>query len=238
MAGKASKDGLVTLAVTRMKEIIVAQEPGTPIGSLPHIAKALDVGVVTIRQAARVLEHEGFLKVRRGNGGGFFGARPDAVTVGRAVAGFLEVARSHQREAIEIMTLLDCELMAAAAQATDETLRAKLKTHAQQIDACDTPEQRAAFVQEMHNIVFKMVDRPLTEMMARMSMQHYATHTGFPIYEGTDGTERWKQERHAIIYAILRRDPHLARFEAQRRRDYVLQSIGDARPDNTAHNNR
>ncbi|HEX7858549.1 MAG TPA: FCD domain-containing protein [Sphingobium sp.] len=208
--------------------MILAREPGTAIGSLPDIATALGVGIVTIRQAARVLEHEGFLKVRRGNGGGFFGARPDAAAIGRTVGGFLEIARSHEREAIEIMTLLDCDLMAAAAQATDETLRAKLQAHARKIDACDTPEQRAAFVEAMHDIVFKMVDRPLMEMMARMSMQHYATRTGFPIYEGTEGTERWKQDRHAIIYAILRRDPDLARFEAQRRRDYVLQSIANA----------
>ncbi|MCE7798053.1 FCD domain-containing protein [Sphingobium sufflavum] len=228
MAGKASKDGLVALAAARMKDIILTHEPGAPLGSLPDIAKAMNVGVATVRQAARLLEHEGFLKVRRGNGGGFFAARPDAMAVGRAVAGFLDVARSHEREAIEIMTLLDCDLMAAAAQASDEGLRARLREHAEQIDACDRPEQRAAFVQEMHNIIFRMVDRPLMEMMARMSMEHYTTRTGFPIYDGTEGAARWKQERHAIIYAILRRDPDLARFEAQRRRDYVLRSMADA----------
>jgi DNA-binding FadR family transcriptional regulator len=216
------------MAAASIRDMILAREPGMLIGSLPDLAAILGVGIETIRQAARLLEHEGLLNVRRGNRGGFYGARPDADALGRAVAGFLQESRSHEREAIEIMTLLDCDLVAAAALSTDETLRAKLRDHAERIDSCDTAEQRAAFVQDMHDILFMMVDRPLTEMMARMSMQHYATRSGYPIYEGEEGTARWKQERHAILQAILRRDPDLARFEAQRRRDYVLQRVANA----------
>lgn len=225
MAGKASKEGLVAMAVTRLKEMILAREPGMQIGSLPDLANELGVGVVTIRQAARLLEHDGFLKVRRGNNGGFFGARPDAAALGPVVSSFLQLHVSHEREAIEIMTLLDCDLVAAAALSTDEPQRSRLRQLAERIDSCDTAEQRASFVQDMHDILFKMVDRPLLEMMVRLSMRHYSTRTGFPIYEGSAGAERWKQERHAIIYAIKRRDPDLARFEAQRRRDYVLQRV-------------
>lgn len=221
-------DGLVGTAVNRMRELVLEQEPGTQLGSLPDIAKAIGVGVVTIRQAARLLEHEGFLKVRRGNGGGFYGTRPNADALGRAVAGLLHVHESHEREAIEIITLLDCELMATAARSADEALRARLREHAGRIDTCDTAQQRAVFVEEMHDIIFAMVNRPLMEMMVRMAMQHHAARSRFPIYEGLEETERWKQERHAIVHAILRRDPGLAWFEAQRRRDYVLQRIADS----------
>lgn len=225
MAGKASKDGLVAHAVAGMKAMILAAQPGTQIGALGEIAAALEVGVVTVRQAARLLEHDGYLKVRRGNGGGFYAARPSAEGLGRALAAFLPLGQSHEREAIAIMTLLDCDLMAAAALSTDEALREDLRRHAEAIDGCDSAEQRAAFVEAMHDILFAMVDRPLTEMMTRLSMQHYAVRTGMQIYEGAEGTARWKQERHAIVHAILRRDAELARFEAQRRRDYVLQRV-------------
>ncbi|HEX7856941.1 MAG TPA: FCD domain-containing protein [Sphingobium sp.] len=225
MAGKPSKEGLVAVAVTKMKDMVLAQEPDTQIGSLPEIARALGVGVVTVQQAARVLEHEGFLKVRRGNGGGYYGARPNAASLGRAIAGFLQINQSHEREAIEIMTLLDCDLIPAAALATDQALRARLRSHAQHIDACDTAEQRATFEQEMQDIIYKMVDRPLMEMLARVTMQHHASASRFPVYIGTEGTERWKRERHSIIDAILRGDPALARFEAQRRREDILQRL-------------
>jgi GntR family transcriptional repressor for pyruvate dehydrogenase complex len=223
MAGKASQEGLVAMAVTSMRQLVLGQEPETQLGSLPDIAKKVGVGVVTIRQAARVLEHEGFLKVRRGNNGGFYGTRPNAAALGRAVAGFMEVSRTHEREAIEITTLLDCDLMAAAAVSTDEELRDSLQELGGQIATCDTAEQRATFVQDMHEVIFKMVDRPLMEMMVRMAMQHQTNRSGSPIYSGADAIECWKQQRRGIIDAILRRDAGLARFEAQRRRDYVLQ---------------
>lgn len=228
MARKPSKEGLVSGAVDRMKQMILAQDSGTQIGSLPDIAKGLGVGVVTVQQAARVLEHEGFLKVKRGNGGGYYGARPDAASLGRAMAGFLQVNRSREHEAIEIMTLLDCDLISAAALATDEALRERLRDHGRQIDACNTPEQRGAFEQEMQDIIYAMVDRPLMEMLARVTMEHYSSHVRVPIYPGAEGAERWKQERHNIIYAILRRDAGLARFEAQRRREDILQRLARA----------
>ncbi|WP_459662719.1 FadR/GntR family transcriptional regulator [Novosphingobium sp. 11B] len=216
------------MAVTAIREMILAREPGVQIGSLPEIAATLEVGIETVRQASRLLEHEGFLTVRRGNRGGLFGARPGSIALGRVVSGFLRESQSHEREAIAIMTLLDCDLVAAAALSTNEVLREKLRDHATRIDECDTAEQRAAFVQEMHDILFKMVDRPLMEMMVRMSMQHYTTRTGNSIYESKEDVERWKEERHGIVYAILRRDAELARFEAQRRRDYVLQRVAIA----------
>ncbi|TCM20390.1 DNA-binding FadR family transcriptional regulator [Novosphingobium sp. PhB165] len=228
MAGKPSKEGLVSAAAGRMKEMILAREPDAQIGSLPDVAKALGVGVVTVQQAARVLEHEGFLKVRRGNGGGYYGARPNAASLGRAIAGFLQVNQTREHEAIEIMTLLDCDLISAAALATDETLRARLRDLGKRIDACDTAEQRGAFEQEMQDIIYAMVDRPLMEMLARVTMEHYSSHAHLPIYPGTDGAERWKQERHNIIYAILRGDPGLARFEAQRRREDILERLAKA----------
>lgn len=226
MVESLPKEGLVAVAIAELKKRILAKEPESQIGSLPDIAKALGVGVVTIQQAARVLEYEGFLKVRRGNGGGYYGSRPDAAAVGRAIAGFLQVHQSHQREAIQITTLLDCDLLPAAAQSTDEALHAMLEALAEKIDTCDTPEQRLSFEQRMQDIIYRMVDRPLMEMLARVTIDHNSATSLAPLYIGEEGAERWKRERHGILYAILRRDPGMARFEAERRRDDVLLRLG------------
>jgi DNA-binding FadR family transcriptional regulator len=56
-------------------------------------------------------------------------------------------------------------------------------------------------------------------------MQYYEEATDHPIYSGVEGSERWKQERHNLIDAILRGDPGLARFEAQRHHEDILRRL-------------
>src|SRR3984893_457690 len=118
---KNSRKGLVKVTAAKMREMILANEPDAPLGSLREMSKGLGVGIVTIQQAARVLEHEGLLQVRRGPGGGYYGTRPDEAALGRLISGFLLVHRSQYHEAIDIVTLLDCEMLPAAALCRDDS---------------------------------------------------------------------------------------------------------------------
>lgn len=222
---QSNREGLVTAAVAKLREMIVAQPPETQIGSLPELAKALGVGIVTVQQAARVLEHEGFLKVRRGPGGGYYGTRPDAEGLSQAISGFLALHQSAHPEAIDIITLLDCELMAAAARSTDEALRADLAQLVQSVDEKETARQRGEFDQRMLDILYLMVDRPLMELLSRVAVHHYADYPRGPVYGGVDGKERWKRERRAIIGAILDGDAERARFEGYRRRREIMRRL-------------
>ena len=220
-----NREGLVTGAVATLREMIIAQPPKTQIGSLPDLAKALGVGIVTVQQAARVLEHEGFLEVRRGPGGGYYGTRPAAEGLSRAISGFLAMHHSAHPEAIDIITLLDCELMAAAARADNDKLRQDLAALAKSIGDRNSARQRGAFDQKMLDILYLMVDRPLMELLSRVAVHHYAEYPRGPVYGGTDGKQRWQKERRAIISAILDRDPERARFEAQRRRQEIMRRL-------------
>ncbi len=222
------REGLVTAAVAKLREMIVAQPPEAQIGSLPELAKALGVGIVTVQQAARVLEHEGFLKVRRGPGGGYYGTRPDAEGLSQAISGFLALHQSAHPEAIDIITLLDCELMAAAARTTDENLRNELRELVKSVDDQETARQRGEFDQSMLDILYLMVDRPLMELLSRMAVHHYAEYPRGPVYGGAEGKERWKRERRAIIAAILDGDPERARFEGYRRRREIMRQLNVA----------
>ena len=222
-----SRERLVQATAAKLREMILAREPDTQIGSLREIAKTLGVGIVTVQQVARVLEHEGFLEVRRGHDGGYYGARPNEAALQRSISGYLLVHRSSAKyhEAIDIVTLLDCELMPAAALCTNESLRAELRALSESIDSRDTSEQRVAFENEMHNVLFRMVDRPLMELLARVAMRHYTDHPHPALYLGEEGVARWRAQRHEIARAILRRDPDLARFEAARRRSDLLSRL-------------
>jgi DNA-binding FadR family transcriptional regulator len=218
--------GLVSATAAKMRDLILGHAPETLIGSLPELAKLLDVGIATVQQAARVLEHEGLLEVRRGPGGGYFGVRPDAAALERSVAAYMRVRGSDDYEALEMMTLLDCELMPAAARCKDPALFAQLGDLHRRVDATVTSAQRLDFEDGLHAVLFKMVNRPLIELLANVAMQYYRGSALPQIYEGEDGLRAWAHWRHHIIKAILARDPDLARFEAERHRRELMLRIG------------
>jgi DNA-binding FadR family transcriptional regulator len=216
---------LVSGAAESMRELILACAPDELIGSLPELARLLGVGTATVQQAARVLEHEGLLTVRRGPGGGYFGTRPDAAALERSVATYLRVRGANEYEAAEMMTLLDCELMPAAADCDDVALHAELRALEARIDASIMSAERIDFEDDLHATLFRMVDQPLMELLAGVAMRYYRSRPIPQIFEGEEGLAAWRRWRHQIIAAILARDPPLARFEAERHRHEMLRRL-------------
>ena len=219
---------LVSATAERMRDLILDRAPDTLIGSLPELAKLLDVGISTVQQAARVLEHEGFLSVHRGPGGGYFGRRPDALSLERTLAGYLRGRRGDDYEPLRVMTLLDCDLMPAAAHCTDADLLEELRGLKARIDRCSNGEERMAFEDDFHAILFRMVNLPLIELLAQVCMRFYRSHPIPRIFEADEGSHAWMQWRHQIIEAILSQDPERARFEAERHRRRLLRRVGAA----------
>ncbi len=213
---------LVQASAARLREIVLAHAPDAQIGSLHEVAEMLGVGIVTVQQAARILEHEGLLRVRRGPGGGYYGARPDEAALERSIAAWLRVHGSNQHEALEMITLLECELIAAATRCDDAEQYRALAELGARIDACDTTEQRVAFEETLHDILFAMVDRPLVELLSRVTMRHYKTAPLPALFPGEAGIAMWKAGRRRTVQAILQRDEALARFEADRHREETL----------------
>jgi GntR family transcriptional regulator, transcriptional repressor for pyruvate dehydrogenase complex len=216
---------LVGATAEKMRDLILAQAPGALIGSLPDLAKLLGVGIATVQQAARVLEHEGLLHVRRGTGGGYFGRRPDTAALERSLAIYLRVRRADDYEALEMTTLLDCELMPAAALCTTPVLVDQLRGLKARVDLCLTGVERFAFEDDLHSILFKMVARPLMELLAQVAMRFYRSRPIPEIFEGEEGQRAWREWRHQIIDAILAHDPERARFEAERHRRRLLKRL-------------
>jgi len=222
--GLTERRDLVGKATARLRELILAREPGAQIGSLNEVSALLGVGIVSVQQAARVLEHEGLLEVRRGPGGGYYGARPDDAALERALATYLRVHCSVQSEAREINTLVECELVAAAAQCGDEPLRSELRVLGDQLNACDTPASRVDWEGHFRALLFRMVRRPLFELISRVSMQLRDASASL-IYEGEDGVAAWRLEQGRVVAAILKKDQELARFEAERHRSSFLARV-------------
>jgi len=224
---KTQRRQLVKATAAKLRDIILAREPGTNIGSLKEVANTLGVGVVTVQQAARILEHEGLLAVRRGPGGGYYGTRPDEGALERAFAAYWRVHGFGHRESQEMLALLDCEIMPAAARCKDEALMQAMRALSERLDRCDTPEQRVEFEIELRHLLFRMVARPLIELLSRVTQRLHMQRRLPQLFRGEEGVIAWKTGRQRILQAILQRDEDLARFEAERYRKDILLRLRD-----------
>ncbi|MCJ2185714.1 FadR/GntR family transcriptional regulator [Novosphingobium beihaiensis] len=223
---------LVVATAEVLREHIFALEPGALIGSLHDLAYRLEVGIVTLQQAARVLEHEGLLEVRRGPGGGYYGARPDDAALERAFDAYLRVHPATYEEALDMTSLLFNELVAAAAGCREADMLGQLGKLGERLDDLErTAAALGSFELEFQDQLFRMVSRPLFEMLTRVTL-HYAWGRGGPqVHQLQTDSARWCEGRRKIIDAILAGDAELARFEANRQnRQVVRRHLGTRRP--------
>lgn len=201
---------------------IFENPPETRLGSLGGLAEELGVGIVTVQQAARILEHEGLLDVRRGPGGGYYGTRPDAAALERALAAFMQTEPASWTEALEMTSLLFNELCAAAAGCRDAALLGELEAMRRRIAAERDEVALLDLESAFQELLFRMVDRPLFALLTRVTL-HLSAGRAAPAGLGElIGFDEWREGRERIIAALLGGDEELARFEANRSNRRIL----------------
>jgi DNA-binding FadR family transcriptional regulator len=208
--------GLVQATVARLRARILEEKSNVLLGSLRDMARELGVGIVTMQQVSRVLEHEGILSVRRGPGGGYYTARPDQAALERAIDVFIRTHPTSFEEALDMTSLLFNELVTAAARCPRETLQGELRRLDARIDAIADEAELGAFEAEFQDLLFRMVDRPLFEALTRVTLAIAGRRPERVVGPWDDSNAEWKAGRRRIIAAILAGDEELARFEANR----------------------
>ncbi len=219
---------LVQTTAEALRQRIFANPAGAQIGSLRELAQDFGVGIVTIQQAARILEHEGLLDVRRGPGGGYFGRRPDMATLEPVLTAYMRSQPASWQEALDITSLLFTELCAAAASAdVAPALREELHALAALLDDAANPPNTAAAEKQFQDLLFRMVNRPLFELLTWVTLHFSEANPDEMVARGLIAPDEWLTGRQRIIGAILARDAALARFEADRfNRQLILRSLG------------
>ena len=86
---KAPSISTLEVVKAKLREVVLSAKEGALIGSEESLIADLAVSRSTLRQAARLLEREGLLRVKRGINGGYYGSRPDEKTIQTAVSAYL-----------------------------------------------------------------------------------------------------------------------------------------------------
>lgn len=142
----ASSDSAVR--VLRRQIRIGAIRPGERLPSERQLALELGISRVTLREALRILETDGFLTVRRGAGGGTFVAGDEALDTIASAALFADVAGAWRAvEFIEASVGKACQLAATRKSPGDvQAIRDAVVKMSQAVSAGDVREALLVFL--------------------------------------------------------------------------------------------
>jgi GntR family transcriptional regulator, transcriptional repressor for pyruvate dehydrogenase complex len=224
------------LAADRLRERILELPEGAYLGSEDDLSKFLGVGRHTLRQTARLLEHERLLKVKRGVRGGYYVIRPDIDAVADAAATYLRSRSSSILELFAAAAVLDLELARLAALSTNETARANLadlerRLRTDPVTDCSLLAERE---HEFRDCLFELAGNAFIELMLRIHVRFAYRPPRLMLLDDPERVAAHQDRRAKLAAAILDRDPDLAILIVRRTddilRDWVSEELAGGAP--------
>lgn len=123
--GRVSKD-----IVDQLQSLIFSGKfaPGDRLPAEKELTEHFHVSRISVRDALRVLESQGLIKIRVGAGGGTFVAQPNSEFVTESLTNMLRLHRTSIRDLVEARQIIETNIVALAAErATAEDI-AKIQT--------------------------------------------------------------------------------------------------------------
>lgn len=215
------------------EEILSKESDGAEwlLGSEDDMIKMLGVSRPTLRQAARMLEQEQLLVVRRGIGGGLFGRRPTADAVSHTASVYLRSQGATYRDLIGTQLLLATECARLAAANPDRQAREELQTYYEErLPAVDVGKATT------HDFIHASVDfqRRVADLAQSPALRLFVyvlmdlSEGSAPIARVYSDAERKRQTltRHqSIAEAIARGDARLAASRMHKHMEIILNWV-------------
>lgn len=218
----------IDAAAARLRETVLAAKEGDFLGSEESLQTLLGVSRATVRQAARLLEREGLLRVRRGINGGYFGARPDIDTIETAVGTYLELLNVEADDLVRIASVLWVEVIHKAAGLNSPAVRDLAAHYDRQVRAMPA-DASFQFVTELErdfrSALFNLIGSRYIELIFQINMSF--ANRRFPTSPSErDGTPEhsaflgdWRNAKLMELAAIIDGDQALGAIAARHLRN-------------------
>lgn len=196
------------------------------IGSEETLIGRLRVSRSTLRQAARLLEQEGFLGVRRGIGGGYFSARPNERTIQTIMSAYLDTLDLKYEDVTAVASVLWVEVLRRAASLNSDAARKVAEAQRRkvvEINSDATFHQVAEVEQAIQEAIFKLAKSSYIQLIFHIN--HAFSIGRFPLAATRDSTaqhrefvQAWREAKLVELRAIGERDVELAMIAARHTR--------------------
>jgi GntR family transcriptional regulator, transcriptional repressor for pyruvate dehydrogenase complex len=224
----------LSLAGEQLRRWALEVAPDELLGSEDSVVLRLGCSRSTLRQAARLLEREGVLRVRRGPSGGYFAARPDATTIGRAVTAYLEMLEIDTNDMTLIASALWVEAMRKAAMVEPErreTLAARLRKLVEAIDDQSPFRQVLDLELLTQNEIFELSRSSYIKLIFDINLEFASRNLTLADGRGEsaadpDFVRDWRQAKLLELGAIAQGSRELAAISARYSRKVWQRKVG------------
>ncbi|CAN7551943.1 GntR family transcriptional regulator [Phenylobacterium sp. LjRoot219] len=208
----------IDAAAARLREIALATPDGALLGSEDDLLQQLQVSRVTVRQAARMLERDGVLRVRRGNNGGYFAARPSVEMVEAVVVAYLDTVGMDARHVGVVTTALWSGVLREIAGADRTATRAladRLSEKVEQLDSEATISDVAKLEHLIRAEMLELIHGQYIDVIFRINAAFSRQRFGGRTDDSEPASRRpfvqnWKKAKLMELEAIAQGDATLA----------------------------
>ncbi|WP_260582901.1 FadR/GntR family transcriptional regulator [Sphingopyxis sp. PET50] len=215
-------EGSETLAsrtARQLSQLSLAVDPGTHLGAEDDLIARFGVSRPTLRQAAKLVERDRLISIRRGAQGGYYAERPDARDAIQSLARFLRIKGARLSDVVQVTRPIWEEAAVAAAERRSADDRERLRAFVAAIDARDTPRELIAAEVEMARLISAMSGNPVIELIMEIGYSFGLDEEGSDLYADPDRRERTRALQRSLCTAIIDGDPDIARLMMRRRSD-------------------
>lgn len=235
-SGRRKVDSLVVRTARVLAGLSMGAADGDHLGSENELLEQLGISRPTLRQAAKIVENDRLIAVRRGIKGGFYATRPDARDVIRAPALYLRMNGATIVHVHAVARLISEEAAAEAARCADKGLREEMRVLRGRIDADEASNQMPAQViqreSELAQLLGRMSGNPAIALFMEISYMFGLLSPDLQLYDSPDDRSANRARQRNLCDAILTRDPDVARLMMKRRSEmitgWLAQAVGKA----------
>jgi GntR family transcriptional repressor for pyruvate dehydrogenase complex len=195
-------------------------QPGSPLPSESELVTTYGFSRSTIREALRLLETNGLIRIKRGPGGGITVGRPDETHVTESLALVLGIEGVRLRDLFDVRKLLEPPAAALAAANADETFRASMAAFA---DGSRQTSPRTGDWIEFHHLVARASGNSVLRVLHSVIQEIVRWHSAAEVFAPEDLVEVDRAHRVIAGHILAGRSEraeaamltHLAAYESR-----------------------
>ncbi len=223
---------VVSRTVRQLTQFSLQAQDGDYLGSEAELLERMSISRPTLRQAAKVVESDCLLSVRRGVNGGFYATRPSARHVVQSPALWLRLQSATLDQMNRASMLIYPTAGAEAAKCTDPRLIAELTAFRAAIDEREArgESQRETLDAEIafSQLIANMSGDPVLTLFIGISYTFGLLEREYRFYRRSpQRRQRWLSLQRSYCDAILSGDSDIAMLIGKRRGQQVESWIAE-----------